>query len=287
MKAIYSFTLKSLMRSLKTYIFLAAMLLAEGAFITYVNFKNQYSAIEYSLEFIEIALMLCLPLITAEIFAFDRENGFEKTLLALGVSLPSLFFGRLLAVLTVFSAPYAILLIMPPLFDIFGIVNYASAYPSLIAYLMFAVSVISLLVFVSLSVRKRLYSYIIGYAAVIACYLFGAVYSFAPTTRGLNLVWLTVILLALSVAVWAFTKSTLVFGGVFCVGEALLVMLYFIAPRFFSGALSALLWLISPGLALNGVIYGPFDLTEIVHLLLFSAVFILLSIMQLKRRKYE
>lgn len=287
MRSIYSVTLRSLMRSLKTYIFLALTFLAEGAFIAYINFKNQYSAVEYSLEFIEIALLLSLPLITAEIFALDRESGFEKTLLALGVPLPSLFFGRMLAVLTVFSAPYALLLIMPPLFDIFGIVNYASAYPALIAYLLFTVSVISLLVFISLSVKKRLYSYLISYAAVIACYLFGTLYSFAPTTRGLNLVWLTVILIMLSVAVWAFTRSTLIFGGVFCVGEALIVILYFIAPRFFSGALSSLLWLISPCLALNGAIYGPFDLTELIHLILFSAVFILLSLMQLKRRKYE
>lgn len=287
MKSIYLLTLKSLMRGLKAYIFLAAMFLAEGIFLTYINFNNQYSAIEYSLEFIEIALMLTLPLITAELFTADRENGFEKTLFAFGIPYTSLLIGKFLAALTVFAIPYLLLLTVPVIFNIFGIVNFASSFVSLFAFLLLGISFISLTVFISLIAKKRLYSYLISYVTIVLIYFFGIFAEIVPVTRNFSLFFLTFVLIALALVIYVFTKNSIIFGGFFCIAEALLILFYFVTPKLFAGSVSGIFDLLSPCSSLNAVIYGPFDITAIVHLLLFSAVFMLLSFMQLKRRKYE
>ena len=93
MKSVYCLTLKTLLRSLKTYIYFAVTLIATGGFFTYVNLSNGYSGVEYSIEFLEIALLLTLPLISAELFTADRQCGFEKTLLTYGITTEKLFFG--------------------------------------------------------------------------------------------------------------------------------------------------------------------------------------------------
>ncbi len=275
------------MRDLKTYVFLAIMFLAEGFFLTYVNFNNQYSAVEYSLEFIEIVLLLALPLITAEVFSAERESGFEKTLFSLGVSLPSLYVGKAVAVLTVFFIPYVLLIAAPFVFDIFGIVNLVSATVSVGGYFLVGAALISVCLFISLTVKKKFYSYIFSYAAMLLIYFFSIFASLIPVTRGFSLLILTVIAIAVAVAIYLFTKSSLIFGGFFCITEALLVFFYFVTPKAFAVALSAFLDLLSPCSSLNAVIYGPFDVTAIVHLVLYTAVLVSLSFMQLHRRKYE
>ncbi len=287
MKPVYFLTLKSFLRNIKTYVFLAVMFLAEGFFLTYINFNNQYSAIEYSLEFIEIVLMLALPLITAELFSADRESGFEKTLFAFGVPKTSFYFGKALATLTVFAVPYLLLVIAPFIFDVFGVVNFAAAFASVFAYFLVGTALISVCIFISLSVKKRLHSYIISYAVMVIVYLFGIFASAVPVTRGFSLLLLTVTAVLVAVAIYLFTKSSLIFGGFFCLVEALFIMFYFITPKAFAKAFPLLLELLSPCSSLNTLIYGPFDLAEIVHLVLFTAVFALISFVQLYRRKYE
>lgn len=287
MKPVYFLTLKSLFRDLKTYLFLAVMFLAEGFFLTYFNFNNQYSAIEYSLEFIEMVLMLALPLITAGLFSADRESGFEKTLFAFGVPKTSLYFGKTLAALTVFTVPYLLLVIAPFIFDIFGVVNFAASFASVLAYFLVGAALISVCTFISLSVKKRLHSFVISYVVMILIYFFGIFASAVPVTRGFSLLLLTVVAVFLAVVIYLFTKSSLIFGGFFCLVEALLIMFYFITPKAFAKAFQLLLELLSPCSSLNTVIYGPFDLAATVHLVLFTAVFALISLLQLHRRRYE
>ena len=287
MKSVYSLAIKSLLRDLKTYIFIAIMFLAEGFFLTYINFNNQYSAIEYSLEFIEIALMLVLPLITAEVFTADRESGFEKTLFAFGVPKASLYAGRTLASLTVFAVPYLLLIIAPFIFGVFGIVNFGATFSSVLAYFLVGISLVSVCLFISLTVKKRLHSYIISYVAMLVIYFFGIFASVVPMSRGFSLLLLTVIAVVIAVLIYLFTKSGIVSGGFFCIVEALLILFYFVTPKAFGRAFSVFLDLLSPCSSLNAVVYGPFDLAAIAHLILFTAVFVLLSLVQLHRRKYE
>ena len=287
MKSVYSLAIKSLLRDLKTYIFLAIMFLAEGFFLTYINFNNQYSAIEYSLEFIEIALMLALPLITAEVFTADMESGFEKTLFAFGVPENTLYIGRAFAVLTFFAVPYLLLIITPFIFGVFGIINFYAAFASVFAYFLVGISLVSVCLFISLTVKKRLHSYIISYVTMLFIYFFGVFASVVPVARGFSLLLLTVIAVAVAVLIYLFTKSGLISGGFFCVVEALLILFYFVAPKAFGRAFSVFLDLLSPCASLNAVVYGPFDLAAIAHLILFTAGFVLLSLVQLHRRRYE
>ena len=287
MKSVYCFTLKTLLRNFKTYMYFAVTLIATGAFLTYVNLSNGYSALEYSIEFLEMVLLLSLPLISAELFASDRQSGFEKTLLAFGISTEKLYFGKLLAAVTVFLIPQALLLLVPPIFEIFGIVNFVSAYASVFAFLILGASVISVAAFISLSVKSILSSYIFSYFTLIFIYLFGVFAGAVSQTRQLSLIVLSAILMAISVVIYIFTKSGLIFGGVFCITEGIMILLYFAAPKLFSGALAAFLNFLSPCASLNAVLYGPFDITALVHIMLFAAAFVLLSLVQLKRRKYE
>lgn len=287
MKSVYILTLRSLMRELKTYIFLAIMLLAEGFFLTYINFNTGYSATEYSLEFIEIALILTLPLITAELFVRDRISGFEKMTFSLGAAKSSLFFGKTVALVTVFSALLLPLVIAPIIFETFGTVNLTAAFASLTTYFITGLSFISVCVFVSVTVKSRTYSYVISYVSLLLIYLFGVFSDLVPVKRSFSLLILSVIAIALATVIYLFTRSGLTFGAFFCITEALLILFYFVIPKPFAGALRAFFDILSPCSSLNAVIYGAFDIAAVMHIILFTAVFTSLSLVQLHRRKYE
>ena len=137
MKSVYLLTLKTLMRSFKTYVFLAIMFLAQGAILTYINFNTGYSIIEYSVEFIEIVLLVALPILMSELFSADKESGFERTEMSLGIPITALVFGKALAAFTVFFIPYIFLFLMPFIFGFFGVVNFSSSFASLGGYLLF------------------------------------------------------------------------------------------------------------------------------------------------------
>lgn len=287
MKSVYCLTLKTLLRSLKTYIYFAVTLIATGGFFTYVNLSNGYSGVEYSIEFLEIALLLTLPLISAELFTADRQCGFEKTLLTYGITTEKLFFGKLLAAITVFLMPQLLLLAVPPIFEIFGIVNYLSAYATIFAFLLLGVSIMSVGAFISLTAKSTVSSYVCSFVTFVFLYLFTVFAGAVPQTRQISLLVLTAFLVAISVVIYVFTRSWIVFGGVFCITEGIMILLYFAVPKLFAGALSTFFKLISPCASLNSVIYGPYDLTALVHIILITAVFVLLSVLQFKRRKYE
>ena len=287
MKNVYSLTLKSLMRGVKAYVYLAVMFLAEGFFLTYVNLSSGYSATEYSIEFIEIMLMAVLPLICAEVFSEDKRSGFEKMLFSLGVTPCALYFGKALAVITVFTVPYALLLVVPFALEVLGTVNLAATLTSVGAFYLTGLAFTAICLLVSLSIRRKRYAYILSYSALLisyACCLFSGI---VPVTRGASLFMLTVVLIAVSVLLYAFTRSTLFFGGFFCISEALLIFLYFVLPRQFAVAGVKLLELLSPAQSLNTLIYGTFDIATVMHLILFTAVLVFISLMQLGRRKYE
>ena len=287
MKNVYSLTLRSLMRGVKAYVFLAVMFLAEGFFLTYVNLSGGYSATEYSFELIEIALMAVLPLICAETFSADRKSGFEKTLLAFGIKPTELYFGKALAVVTVLTVPYLLLLAVPLVLEAFGTVNLSATLTSVGAFYLTGLSFTAICLFVSLCVKSRRLAYIVSYAALLVSYVCCLFSGAVTVTKDHSLLMLSAVLVAVSILIYLFTRSMLVFGGFFCISEAILIFFYFVTPRLFAKAFAELVGLLSPALSLNSIIYGTFDLVAVMHLILFTAVLVLLSLMQLGRRKYE
>ena len=216
------------MRGVKAYVFLAVMFLAEGFFLTYVNLNSGYSAIEYSIEFIEIMLMAVLPLISAELFSADRRSGFEKTLFTFGVTPVQLYFGKALAAVTVLTVPYVLYAVMPFALLAFGTVNLAATLTSVVSFYLTGLSFTAICLLVSISVKRKRSAYIISYAVLLISYAFCLFSGVVPVTRGASLFMLTAVLIAVSVVLYAFTRSTMLFGGFFCISEALLIFFYFV-----------------------------------------------------------
>ncbi len=287
MKTVFKTELKGMLSGKRAYIYTVLTLIVSGLFISRYNLDGLLPNLEYSLEIMTLPMLLLLPLLCSDIFSGNRKRGFDSMLLSFGVPERSLLFGKLLARLTVFAPTYIILVLMPPVLSIFGKVNMLEAYAGLLGYLLFCLAVMSVFFFVSVLIRNALTSTVICYCVSIAMYVCELLHTYLPRSINMSFFTLSVCLLALAFILYLITDSetfAVTFAAVF---ETVLLIVRFVFPNAFQKALPIVLKALAPRSALTGFFYGLLDLGEVLYLICFIAIFTVMTLISLEKRKYN
>ncbi len=219
--------LKVSFRSARTYIFLSLCLFFSGLLITAYNLYYGSAKIEYAISDLMLVTALVLPLISTELFIKDRQDKTELLLYSLPFKTNEIFFAKYTSILCLFGIDVAFLAIMPIFLNIFGSINFATAYSSILCFALFGAALLALLTFISINSKTRLKSYLISYASVIGAFLL----SLIPSSSSISVLG---VLRALS----PFAQfDSFILGG-FDLG-AIIYYLIFCALFIFLAALSA------------------------------------------------
>ena len=171
MFTIFKKELRSFLRRPAGIVFVALSLALTGISVAVNNFYGSISKAEYSLFFLAMALTLLLPAVVYDIFQKDRKNSADRLYSALGYKSSDVLFGKIGAVFTLFLFEAVLVALIPLLLTLYGKVNLASAYLSILCFIVFAAAMIAMNVFIAAASKNNAIYFSVTYAATVAFFL--------------------------------------------------------------------------------------------------------------------
>lgn len=167
MFTIFKKEFRSFLRSPVGIVFVSLSLALAGITTSIDSIYGKSANPEYSLSFLSIALALMLPAVIFNIFEKDRKNSADRLYSALGYKSADVVLGKMSAVLALVLIETLILALFPVIFSIFGEVNFATAYLTLLCFVIFAVAMIAMNAFIAAVLRSRLLYFSVSYVASV------------------------------------------------------------------------------------------------------------------------
>jgi len=272
---------RSLLSDVKTYIYIAAVLLFSTVYTVYFNVYQGITELQYTLRYLALPVMLASPAIT--VGAFSGKKDLDRMLVSLGSGSTSLLFGRLLAIYPISVCP-----LIPLIFAAAALGSGIEAYLGILSVALFCCAYVTALTLISaLCPSKRLCA-IISYAFLAAAYLLNMLRSLLPLSA-LALIGASLMLsFAFCAALYGFTKSITVCLTLFSVLTVISCAVCNVARVFSFKLIKALLSLATPCAPLNSLLSGGYlDVTAAITLVIFTALCAALTFICLEKRKTE
>ncbi|HBF15822.1 MAG TPA: hypothetical protein DDW30_09155 [Clostridiales bacterium] len=261
---------------------LIALVLGAGILTTVNNFLSLSSDATRMFPILCDVLILLCPLLAAHSVTYDRAKHNTAWLRSLPLSRGAIVCGKYFAALSLFGIAAVYFAIFPLLIGIWGKVSYGSAYVSLLGWFLIAAAALAVSFLIASRTERRWLAVLLG---AVAC----AVLYFLPLLAALIAAfpWVGILFFAL-VTAGAVLPSVLhdVRAGkvpvrgiaVFAPICAAAVLLFFVAKRFYTAILPAVLDYLSVFSRLDGFRDGHFDLTAVIFLLSVPVVCLALTV---------
>lgn len=149
MFAIYKREMRSYFTTPIGYVFIAVFLAASGFSFALTTLQVQSSDVSLYFQILMFAYIVILPLLTMKTFAEERRTRTEQMLLTAPVSLPGMVMAKFFAAFTMFFGTLLVSSLYFYPMSLYGDVNWARAWGSLIAMVLIGMTFISIGIFVS------------------------------------------------------------------------------------------------------------------------------------------
>ena len=149
MFAIYKREMRSYFTTPIGYVFIAVFLAATGFSFAVPTLQVQSSDVSLYFQILMFAYIVILPLLTMKTFAEERRTRTEQLLLTAPVSLPGMVMAKFFAAFTMFLGTLLVSSLYFYPMSLYGDVNWARAWGSLIAMVLIGMTFIAIGIFVS------------------------------------------------------------------------------------------------------------------------------------------
>lgn len=149
MFAIYKREMRSYFTTPIGYVFIAVFLAASGFSFALTTLQVQSSDVSLYFQILMFAYIVILPLLTMKTFAEERRTRTEQLLLTAPVSLPGMVMAKFFAAFTMFFGTLLVSSLYFYPMSLYGDVNWARAWGSLIAMVLIGMTFIAIGIFVS------------------------------------------------------------------------------------------------------------------------------------------
>ena len=278
MKAVLKRECRSLLLSVRGIVFLGVYLFAAGIFAVLYNINAATASFEIALSYLMPVLVLTLPLLSADAFVDDKQQGTARVLRILPLQMRDIILGKYLARLCVLGIPTAVLLLYPLILDLYGTVQYATAYLSLLALFLVGAILLALGMWISAKASTRRYATVWSYCAFAIWYASGIVVGLMPRTAIASLIAFMILGALVGVAIFLWTKRWTVALAVALVAEIVPALLFFVARARLEGAFEAFVTFLSPFRAFDDFVFGVLDFGTLFSYGLWIAFFLLLTV---------
>lgn len=270
---------------------LIALVFGAGILTTVNNFLSLSSDVTRMFPILCDALILLCPLLSAHSVTYDRAKHNTAWLRSLPLSRGAIVCGKYFAALALFGIAAVYFAIFPLLIGIWGKVSYGSAYASLLGWFLIAAAALAVSFLIASRTSRRWLAVLLGALVCAVLYLLPLLAALIAAFP-----WVGILFFAL-LAAGAVLPSVLrdVKAGkvplrgiaVFVPVCAAAVLLFFLAKRFYTAILPAVLDYLSVFSRLDGFRDGHFDLTGVVYLLSVPVVCLVLTVVLPDPRRRE
>ncbi len=287
MLSIYKRELRSYFTGFMGYLFIAVMLLFVGIYVSIINLSNAYPTFEFTLYNLDYIYLIIVPIITMRIFAEDRRRHTSELLYSLPLKLSSIVLGKYLALLTVLAIPCAVYCCFPAIFSLYGAVDIATSYSSILAFFLMGAALLAIGMFMSSLTENQLIAAVLSFGAVLLSYLMASLTVYVPSSAYGSLFCFVIVILLCAVLIRVLTKSTFFAACCAIVAELILSIVYICKASLFEGLFSKFLSALSVYSRYENFMAGLFDWNGLVYYLTVIVLFLFFSTLSLEKRRWS
>lgn len=284
---IYDREFNSYFHSLYGYVFTAFVVLVAGIYTTGDCLRGgsaNFAGVVGSMSFI---YLIIIPILTMRVFAEERRQRTEQLLYALPVSMGEVVVGKYLALISILALPTAIMALYPPILSFFGHMDLLAAYCALLGFFLCGCALCAVGVFLSSLADNQAVSAGICFVAMLLLFFLSSLANLISGSPSATLLAAAVLLGLLGLLTYSLTKSKqaalVLTGGL----ETVLLICYFLFKDHFTGVFPAVMKKLSVFDRYYVFLDGIFDLTGLVYMASFIAIFLLLTTLSMEKRRWN
>lgn len=288
MLAIYKREFKSYFQSMIGCVFVAFLVAFTGIYFTAYNLNAGYPYFSYTLSGSLIVFIVGIPLITMRSFAEERKNKTDQLLLTAPVSLTKIVLGKYLAMISVVAIPNLIFCLFPLLIKMNGTAYLKTDYISIGVFFLLGCVYVAIGMFMSALTESQIIAFITTFGLLLVLYLWNGIIGFLPSSAIGSLIGLIVIFTILVAYVYHMTENWMLSAVLEVIGIVASVVTYIVKSSLFENLLTKILGKLALADVFTDITNNHIvDITGIVLYLSVIAIFIVLTIQAIQKRRWS
>ncbi len=288
MLAIYKREFKSYFQSMVGCVFVAFLVAFTGIYFTAYNLNSGYPYFSYTLSGSLIVFIVGIPLITMRSFAEERKNKTDQLLLTAPVSLTKIVLGKYLAMISVVAIPNLIFCLFPLLIKMNGTAYLKTDYISIGVFFLLGCVYVAIGMFMSALTESQMIAFITTFGLLLILYLWNGIIGFLPSSAIGSLIGLIVIFTIIIAYVYHMTENWMLSAVLEVIGIVASVVTYIVKSSLFENLLTKILGKLALADVFTDITNNHIvDITGIVLYLSVIAIFIVLTIQAIQKRRWS
>lgn len=288
MLAIYKREFKSYFQSMVGCVFVAFLVAFTGIYFTAYNLNAGYPYFSYTLSGSLIVFIVGIPLITMRSFAEERKNKTDQLLLTAPVSLTKIVLGKYLAMISVVAIPNLIFCLFPLLIKMNGTSYLKTDYISIGVFFLLGCVYVAIGMFMSALTESQMIAFITTFGLLLILYLWNGIIGFLPSSAIGSLIGLIVVFTIIIAYVYHMTENWMLSAVLEVLGIVASVATYIVKSSLFENLLTKILGKLALGDVFTDITNNHIvDITGIVLYLSVIAIFIVLTIQAIQKRRWS
>lgn len=288
MLAIYKRELKSYFQSMVGCVFVAFLVAFTGIYFTAYNLNAGYPYFSYTLSGSLIVFIVGIPLITMRSFAEERKNKTDQLLLTAPVSLTKIVLGKYLAMISVVAIPNLIFCLFPLLIKMNGTAYLKTDYISIGVFFLLGCVYVAIGMFMSALTESQMIAFITTFGLLLILYLWNGIIGFLPSSAIGSLIGLIVIFTIIIAYIYHMTENWMISAVLEVIGIVASVATYIVKSSLFENLLTKILGKLALADVFTDITNNHIvDITGIVLYLSVIAIFIVLTIQAIQKRRWS
>ena len=288
MLAIYKREFKSYFQSMIGCVFVAFLVAFTGIYFTAYNLNAGYPYFSYTLSGSLIIFIVGIPLITMRSFAEERKNKTDQLLLTAPVSLTKIVLGKYLAMISVVAIPNLIFCLFPLLIKMNGTAYLKTDYISIGVFFLLGCVYVAIGMFMSALTESQMIAFITTFGLLLVLYLWNGIIGFLPSSAIGSLIGLIVVFTIIIAYVYHMTENWMLSAVLEVLGIVASVATYIVKSSLFENLLTKILGKLALADVFTDITNNHIvDITGIVLYLSVIAIFIVLTIQAIQKRRWS
>lgn len=288
MLAIYKREFKSYFQSMVGCVFVAFLVAFTGIYFTAYNLNAGYPYFSYTLSGSLIVFIVGIPLITMRSFAEERKNKTDQLLLTAPVSLTKIVLGKYLAMISVVAIPNLIFCLFPLLIKMNGTAYLKTDYISIGVFFLLGCVYVAIGMFMSALTESQMIAFITTFGLLLILYLWSGIIGFLPSSAIGSLIGLIVIFTIIIAYVYHMTENWMLSAVLEVICIVASVATYIVKSSLFENLLTKILGKLALADVFTDITNNHIvDITGIVLYLSVIAIFIVLTIQAIQKRRWS
>lgn len=287
MKTICKKEIRSYLTSMTGYVFIAFVLLLAGIYFTVYHMLQGYPIFGVTLDSMSFVFLIITPILTMRALAEEQRAKTDQLLFTSPLSVKDIVMGKYLGMISIFGITVLILCLFPLIMLDYGEVSLPMAYTALLGFFLLGCASISVGLFVSSITESPVIAAVITFGVLFVSYLIDGINSMLGQTAATSTLIFAILILGVAVIVYSVLKNSLLAILIGVLGEAVLMVIYFVNSSLLEGAIQNFLDIFNLTSHFTDFTNGILSLSHIVYYLTVIGVCLFLTVQSIQKRRWS